>query len=110
MFCVISDSLEIDTAQFERATGWVLTPAGACRGDVCVPLAERSLPHLAQRLGMALVEDKAAGLWALGPATGSRREPGGTAPELELPDLDGRMHRLSDQRGRKVLLLAWAPW
>jgi hypothetical protein len=27
-----------------------------------------------------------------------------------LPDLDGKMHRLSDYRGQKVFLLAWASW
>ena len=32
------------------------------------------------------------------------------APDFELPDLDGKMHRLSDYRGRKVFLLAWASW
>jgi hypothetical protein len=32
------------------------------------------------------------------------------APDFELPDLEGRMHRLSDQRGKKVLLIAYASW
>ena len=32
------------------------------------------------------------------------------APEFTLPDLDGRPHTLSEHRGRKVLLLAWASW
>lgn len=32
------------------------------------------------------------------------------APDFELPDLDGKMHRLSDYRGKKVLLAAWASW
>ena len=32
------------------------------------------------------------------------------APDFELPDLDGKSHRLSDYRGSKVLLLAWASW
>jgi hypothetical protein len=27
-----------------------------------------------------------------------------------LPDLDGNLHRLSDYRGKKVLLSAWASW
>jgi hypothetical protein len=30
------------------------------------------------------------------------------APDFTLPDLDGRMHSLSDYRGRKVVLLTWA--
>jgi hypothetical protein len=32
------------------------------------------------------------------------------APDFALPDLDGRMHRLTDHRGRKVFLIAYASW
>ena len=32
------------------------------------------------------------------------------APDFTLPDLDGRMHTLSEHRGRKVLLVTWASW
>ena len=32
------------------------------------------------------------------------------APDFTLPDLDGRHHRLSDHRGRKVFLIAYASW
>jgi peroxiredoxin len=35
---------------------------------------------------------------------------GQPAPELTLPDLDGRPHRLADYRGRRVLLNLWASW
>lgn len=35
---------------------------------------------------------------------------GQPAPALELPDLQGRMHRLADDRGRRVLLNFWASW
>jgi len=31
-------------------------------------------------------------------------------PAIELPDLDGRLHRLSDYRGRRILLNFWATW
>ncbi|MGI9659669.1 MAG: peroxiredoxin family protein [Gaiellaceae bacterium] len=41
---------------------------------------------------------------ASGPAVGS------VAPDFALPDLDGVEHRLSDFRGRKVILLSWASW
>ena len=34
----------------------------------------------------------------------------GMAPDFELPDLDGRLHRLSDYRGRKVVLYAYGSW
>lgn len=32
------------------------------------------------------------------------------APDFTLPDLDGRPHSLSEQRGKKVLLVAYASW
>jgi len=32
------------------------------------------------------------------------------APELELPDLDGNLFRLSSLRGTKVVLVSWAPY
>jgi peroxiredoxin len=35
---------------------------------------------------------------------------GGPPPMLELKDLDGRLHRLSDYRGRVVLINFWATW
>jgi peroxiredoxin len=34
----------------------------------------------------------------------------GQAPDFALPDLEGREHRLSDHRGRKVLLATWSSW
>jgi peroxiredoxin len=35
---------------------------------------------------------------------------GDEAPDLELPDVDGGMHRLSDAAGRKRVLVTWASW
>lgn len=35
---------------------------------------------------------------------------GGPTPALALPDLEGRPHRLSDYRGRVVLVNFWATW
>lgn len=35
---------------------------------------------------------------------------GDVRPDLALPDLDGREHRLSEYRGRRVLLNFWATW
>jgi hypothetical protein len=112
---MILENLHPTADAFTRATGWQIKPEGACRGEVCVPLPDRSdgfdLPAVAERLGMPLVPDATSGLWALGPASLSGRAlPTAVAPELELPQWDGRPFRLSSLRGRKVVLVAWAPY
>ena len=35
---------------------------------------------------------------------------GPLAPDFQLPDLEGQLHSLSDQRGKQVLLIAYASW
>ncbi len=113
---MIVDSLQVTYERFEDETGWALKPEGACRGEICVPLpgvdaSVVDLSEVAPRLGMPLVHDEEAGLWALGPASlGGHALPTAQSPELELPDLDGRVFRLSSLRGQKVLLVAWAPY
>ena len=36
--------------------------------------------------------------------------PGGPTPALALKDLDGRLHQLSDYRGKVILINFWATW
>jgi hypothetical protein len=115
---VILDRLEVDVDEFARHTGWALEPHGACKGAFCVPLGAEAagggrvdVRVLAERLGMPLVEDAEHGLWALGPETLSGRAlTTAAAPELVLPDVDGRPFALSSLRGQKVVLSAWASW
>ena len=117
---VILLELEVDADRFEARTGWSITPAGACKGDTCVPLpssvwaGERRLDVrvVAERLGMPLVDDDGHAVWALGPATAGtgRTLTTAVAPELELPDAGGNPFRLSSLLGQKVLLVAWASW
>jgi hypothetical protein len=113
---LILTTLELTPAAFEAGTGWAITPRGACNGDLCVPLPDQgadtlSVAAVADRLGMPLVHDAEQGLWALGPASpGGRALLSAEAPELELPDVDGRPFTLSSLRGQKVLLVAWAPY
>jgi hypothetical protein len=60
---------------------------------------------------MPLVHDGQHDLWALGPESLTGRAlVSATAPELVLPDVDGRPFVLSSLRGQKVVLVAWASW
>ena len=109
-------SLRVPKNEFEAGTGWTLKPEGACQGDVCIPLSKPAgdpvdVRQVANDIGMLLVEASEHGLWALGPASiGSRALATAEAPELTLPDLDGKPFKLSNLRGQKVLLFAWAPY
>ena len=113
---MILDQLEISPAEFEQRTGWAIKPEGACKGAICVPLPDTAgdrldVRRLAERLGMPLVHDAKQGIWALGPESiGNRALTSVEAPDLVLPDLEGREFRLASLRGQKVALIAWAPW
>lgn len=114
---MILDSLDIDAATFREGTGWDIKPEGACKGEVCVPLGSTGtgagfdLAATADRLGMAIVADSAAGVYAVGPESfGGTALVTAEAPDVTLRDLDGHDVRLSDFRGRKVILAAWSPY
>ena len=109
-------SLNVPKSEFESGTGWHLLPEGACQGEVCIPLSKPAgdpvdVARVAEDIGLPLVAAPEHGLWALGPASiGSRALTSAQAPDLRLPDLDGKEFRLSSLRGQKVLLYAWAPY
>lgn len=109
---MITDTLDISAEAFASGTGWDIKPEGACKGDVCVPLPDGySAAHAADRLGMAIASDRASGLSSFGPASLSGRAlVTAQAPEVVLPDLDGNEFRLSSLLGKKVVVVAWAPY
>lgn len=120
-------SLWLRADELLASTGWEIKPEGVCRGEVCVPLiGEQATPLLAERegaswldvagfagyIGQTMAKDEATSTWYFGPGPEERRGQLEMldAPDFELPDLDGRMHKLSDHRGKKVLLALWASW
>ncbi len=113
-----TDGLLLTPAELERVTGWSLKPEGLCRDDVCVPMPEAlragrvDVAAFWQHLGNPVLADDAQTTWVLGAGAQARREALESlqAPEFELPDLDGRPHRLSELRGKKVFLATWASW
>jgi hypothetical protein len=119
------DNLWLALDELEAATGWEVKPEGVCLDDVCVPLPARqegeflsqdgSLFNFAafhRLLGQPVVHDEAQRVWLFGEGaasrTGALRSP--VAPDFTLPDLDGHLHSLSDYRGKKVVMTAWASW
>ena len=65
-----------------------------------------------RHLGKPVVHCADGRIWVLGEAAGERAAALRSleAPDFTLPDPSGRMHALSEQRGRKVLLASWASW
>ena len=119
------DDLWLAPADLKQHTRWELKPEGACLDDTCVPSpAARSAEFfrdngglfnfaaLGRLLGQRVVHDSEGRVWVFGERSETRANglESLEAPDFELPDLDGAMHRLSDYRGQKVFLFAWASW
>ena len=113
--------VRIAPADLERAFGWTLKPQGLCKGELCVTLRERrgllndagiDLAVFAQTAGLPLALDAGEGVAVLGESAAARgsRLASLEAPDFTLPDLQGRLHSLSQHRGKKVLLIAYASW
>lgn len=117
------EALWMPRGELARATGWTLKPEGFCRGEICVPVpAARAgefvredavnVAALWAHLGHPVVHDDAGETWMLGTGAGTRGQALESleAPDFTLPDLDGRLHSLSDYRGKRVFLLTWSSW
>ena len=115
------DRVRLTPAALRMATGWELKPEGLCRAERCIRVRQRAglvsdagidLAACADLLGRPLALDLAARTACLGAAAADRgaQLQSLVAPDFTLPDLEGRPHRLSAYRGRKVLLVAYASW
>lgn len=114
------EAVEVDGVPQIDATlvGWERKAEGLCRDDVCVPVpasvAGGPVPAdvLGRLLGRPVVIDRDERVVALGASAQDRAETlrSGLAPDFELPDVNGVLHRLSDHQGRKIVLYAYASW
>lgn len=114
-------AIRLSEQDLERALGIELKPEGICRGDTCVPLRDRAslvypdgidLSALTSALGLPLAADADEGVAVLGEPASARAAQLASleAPDFTLPDLAAKQHSLSQQRGKKVLLIAYASW
>jgi hypothetical protein len=118
------ERLWMSPGDLTRATGWELKPEGLCRGEVCVPVpaggrgealvkeGRVDVAALWRHLDRPLAHSDDGTVWSLGEGASERAAAlrSLAAPDFALPDRDGRTHRLSDHRGKKVLLVSWASW
>jgi hypothetical protein len=118
------DDLWLSFDDLRASSGWEQKPQGLCHGDRCVPIPPNrsaefvapdsrfNLAAFARYLEQPVVHDAGASVWLFGEAAAARGQALRSleAPDFRLPDLDGKLHALSDFRGKKVLLLSWASW
>ena len=115
LWCSASDALQ--------ASSWAAKPEGLCKGQICVPLpagrerefvgdGQINLAALWRHLGQPAVRSERGDVWVLSEGARERQAALASleAPDFTLPDPSGRMHRLSDYRGKKVFLVTWASW
>ena len=112
----------LSAAAVRECLGWERKDEGLCRDDVCIPARRLSgvedeegrfeLSGLVALLARPLAIDVEASAAFVGVA--ARERSAGLArfeaPDFTLPDLDGRLHSLSEHRGKKVFLATWASW
>jgi len=113
--------VRIAPAALQDALGWELKPQGLCKDDLCVPAHGRNdlvtgdgidLAGFAELLRRPLaidVDERAACLGACA-ADRAAQMASLNAPDFTLLDWQGQPHSLSDYRGKKVLLVAYASW
>lgn len=115
------DSVRLGPEALKEALGWELKAEGLCRGSVCMPIAPHAglvdaggvdLEALALVLNRPLAIDRDEAVASLGEAPRDHTDRVETleAPDFALPDLAGKIHRLSDYKGKKILLHAWSSW
>jgi hypothetical protein len=126
-----ADQLWITTADLKRATRFEVKPQGVCRDELCFPLpkAKRevfihkdagsgnsrqswfNMTAFAALVHQPVAHDAALETWYFGLRSDQRQQLSSLqAPDFALPDLHGKLHRLSDFHGKKILLVTWASW
>ncbi|MBI2800001.1 MAG: redoxin domain-containing protein [Gammaproteobacteria bacterium] len=117
---VTGEQLWLTPAELRAVTGWKLETEGLCKEAACVRVDPQwldtagriNLSAFAGHLGQPLTREPAHDAWAFGESVNARRDAlfGLEAPNFTLPDLDGKLHSLSDYRGKKVFMYSWGSY
>ncbi len=121
---VEAGQLWITTADLKRSTRFEVKPQGVCRDELCFPLPKSrrkefirknkswfNLTAFARLTQQPVAHDAALSTWYFGLRSDQRQGLASLqAPDFTLPDIDGKLHSLSEFRGRKVFLITWASW
>ena len=100
-----------------RINEFEVKPQGACRADICIPIAKDlrrgewfNLTGFARKIRQTFVAD--SGVWSFGeiPLLSQASYRSRMAPDFAVPDRQGSVIHLSDFRGKKVLVVTWASW
>lgn len=111
----------------KRATRFEIKPKGVCRDELCFPLPKArtsafinkqgkttlfNLSEFARLIKQPVASDAEHSTWLFGPRADEQNGFVSSlmAPDFKLPDVNGKLHALSDFRGKKVLLVTWASW
>lgn len=121
-----ANQLWVTKADLTRATRFELKPQGACQEKLCFPIPKArkqeflrnnsgkswfNLTAFAQLVQQPVAHDAALSTWYFGLRADQRQTLNSLeAPNFTLPDINGKMHSLSDFRGKKVFLVTWASW
>jgi hypothetical protein len=124
---VSSADLWVTLRDLKRATQFEIKPEGVCTATLCFPLPEArkkdflrgqgpetsfNLSEFARLLKQPVAHDAKHAVWLFGPRSEGQNDYLKTllAPDFTLPDSNGKMHSLTEFRGKKVLLITWASW
>lgn len=116
-----TDCLLITPSDLQALLGWRVKDNTLCRDDRCLPLSFHpqlmqgdrvDLAALSALQQMPMAIDNEHCIVSIGE---SAEEQGSLlqsslAPDFALPDATGKIHKLSDYRGKKILLVTWASW